>query len=244
MYPWSVSARGAGPRLVLVHGSVGNGSSWGAQAPLAERFELVVPDRGGYWPNPPLERIDFEEQGAEIAELLEPGTHLVGHSYGGVVSLVAAGLRPERIASLTLLEPAAFGLVRGIPSVERMRDEILPLLTDGPDDPRALFLRFLAVVGSDYVPPDPLPRPMAQGVRALRTERPAWDLEELPAALDPPPFPCLVVSGGHMEAHERLCDFLAERLRAVRATLPGARHHIPRVGAPLNELLTRFVTES
>ena len=51
-------------------------------------LRLVVPHRAGYPPNPPHERIDFEVQAGEIAELIEPGTHLVGHSYGGMVSLV------------------------------------------------------------------------------------------------------------------------------------------------------------
>ena len=34
--------------------------------------------------------IDFEEQAEELPTLLEPGDHLVGHSYGAVVSLLAA----------------------------------------------------------------------------------------------------------------------------------------------------------
>ncbi len=79
-----VETVGSGPRVVLVHGSVGNGATtWAEQRPLAERFELLIVDRPGYPPNPPLERIDFEEQADEIADLLEPGDHLVGHSYGG-----------------------------------------------------------------------------------------------------------------------------------------------------------------
>ncbi len=79
----------SGPTVVLVHGSVTPGwATWDAQRPLADRYRLVVPHRTGYPPNPPLERIDFEVQAGEIAELIEPGTHLVGHSYGGMVSLV------------------------------------------------------------------------------------------------------------------------------------------------------------
>jgi pimeloyl-ACP methyl ester carboxylesterase len=86
-----VDLLGSGPRLVLVHGSVGAGlEAWEAQRPLADRFTLVVTTRSGYPPNPPLERIDFDDQAVELAELLEPGDHLVGHSYGGVVSLLAA----------------------------------------------------------------------------------------------------------------------------------------------------------
>src|SRR5215208_5288400 len=84
-----------GPRIVLVHGSVGSGlEAWAAQRPLAQRFTLVVVTRSGYPPNPPLDHIDFEDQANELAEVLELGDHLVGHSYGGVVSLLAAARRP------------------------------------------------------------------------------------------------------------------------------------------------------
>jgi pimeloyl-ACP methyl ester carboxylesterase len=228
---------------VLVHGSVANGASWGAQAPLAERFELIVPDRGGYWPNPPLEQIDFEEQGREVADLIEPGTHLVGHSYGGVVSLVAAGLRAESIASLTLVEPPAFGVAAGVPAVEALWGALEPLFDEGPADPRDFLVRFLALVGSDFEPPDPLPGPLRQGAEALRAERPPREAE-LPAALDPPPFPCLVVSGAHSEAFEAICDVLTKRLGAERAVLPGAGHTIPRLGAPFNDVLERFLEPS
>ncbi len=86
-------------RLVLVHGSVvGGRATWAAQRPLAERFELVVVERPGLPPNPPVERVDFEPDAALVAELLEPGDHLVGHSYGGVISLLAAAQRPDALA--------------------------------------------------------------------------------------------------------------------------------------------------
>ena len=43
----------ARPRVLLVHGSVVNGdATWAAQRPLAERFELVVPNRRGFPPGP------------------------------------------------------------------------------------------------------------------------------------------------------------------------------------------------
>jgi hypothetical protein len=74
---------GRGPRLVLVHGSVTPGwVTWNGQKPLASRFTLVVPTRTGYPPNPPLERLDFEEQARELLDMLDPGDHLVAHSYG------------------------------------------------------------------------------------------------------------------------------------------------------------------
>src|SRR5512133_455752 len=115
---------GAGPRVVLVHGSGGN-SGWPAQRPLAERYTLVMPTRSGYPPNPPLERIDFEEQARELLEILEPGDHLVGHSYGGVVSLLAA---PKvELASLSVLEPPAFEVAPDHPAVAELIAELVPL---------------------------------------------------------------------------------------------------------------------
>ena len=67
-----VETLGAGPRLVLVHGSVGSGrAAWARQEPLAERFELAVVTRSGYPPHPPPDgTLDFEEQAAELAAAL------------------------------------------------------------------------------------------------------------------------------------------------------------------------------
>ena len=109
-----VEELGKGPRVLLVHGSGSGGSAaWSAQLPLAERFRLVIPTRSGYPPNPPLERIDFEHQAEELAPLLEDGAHLVGHSYGGVISLFIAARHPEAVRSLAVSEPPAFALARG-----------------------------------------------------------------------------------------------------------------------------------
>src|SRR6266511_1668401 len=147
-----VETLGSGPRLVLVHGSVGNGAvTWSEQRPLAERFTLVVVDRPGYPPNSPLERIDFEEQADEIADLLEPGDHLVGHSYGGVISLLAAARKVPR--SLTVCEPPAFGVARGHTAVE----EFLARFPEAPGDPRGYLEFFLPLVGSESSRPPPIP---------------------------------------------------------------------------------------
>lgn len=107
-----------GPTVVLVHGSGSPGwGTWQAQRPLADTFQLVVPHRSGYPPNPPLDGIDFDLQTDEIAALLDPDAHLVGRSYGGVVSLLAASRVAERVASLTVIEPPAFGVARVLPTV-------------------------------------------------------------------------------------------------------------------------------
>ena len=233
-----VERLGSGPRLVLVHGSVAPGwLTWNAQKPLADRFELVVPIRSGYPPNPALDAIDFEVQAEELAALLEPGDHLAAHSYGAVVSLLAAARAP--LASLTVVEPPAFGVARGDPAVE----EFLAHFEAGaPKDPRGYLEFFLPLVGSSLNLRDPLPPAIEAGARAAIAERSpdqaVIPLDELAAA----PFPKLVVSGGHNAAFDAVCDVLEQRLGAQRAVLPGAGHSIPRLGEPFNALLEAFVS--
>jgi pimeloyl-ACP methyl ester carboxylesterase len=216
-------------RVVPVHGSVGNGpATWAALEPLGRRFQLVVPNRGGYPPNPPLDRIDFEQQAEELAPLLGDGAHLVGHSYGGVISLLMAARHPEMVRSLTVSEPPAFALVRGRAEVERLVGDLEGFFAAGPYEPAEYLRGFLVLVGSDVRLPDPLPPSVDQGAHAAMAERPPWEaqipLEELAAA----PFPKLVVSGAHSPAFDAVCDVLEERLSAERAVLPGAGHSLPR----------------
>lgn len=229
---------GSGPRVVLVHGSVTNGSlTWGAARGLAGTHTLVVVDRPGYPPNPPLETIDFETQASEIAGLLEPGDHLVGHSYGGVVSLLAAARRPD-LRSLVVLEPPAFGVARGDPAVEWF----LERFDEAPADPRGYLGFFLPLVGSGMKLPDPLPPLIEAGARAALVERPPHEaeipLDELAAA----PYPKLVISGAHSAAFDAVADVLEQRLHAERAVLPGAGHSIPRAPG-FTERLEAFLSK-
>lgn len=237
-----VEVLGAGPRLVLVHGSVSAGmQAWEAQKPLAERFTLVVPTRSGYPPNPALERIDFEVQARELAELLEPGDHLVGHSYGGVVSLLAAALRADALRSLTVIEPPAFAVAPGDPAVERFLDAFRGWY---PKEPRAYLEFFLPLVGAAFRVPDRLPSPLEQGARAAIAERFPSEAEIPLAALRDAPYPKLVVSGGHHPAFDAVCDVLERELGAEQAVVRGAGHSVPRTGEPFNDVLLGFLGDA
>jgi pimeloyl-ACP methyl ester carboxylesterase len=234
-----VETLGSGPRLVLVHGSVSPGwKTWTAQKPLAEWFTLVLVVRSGYPPNPPLERIDFVAQSHELRQALREGDHLVGHSYGGVVSLLASVDAP--LASLTVIEPPAFAIAGDDPAVR----EFVAALDDGPAEPRAYLEYFLPLVGSSVRVPDPLPPHLEASSRAALAER-APEQAEIPLdEIAATPYPKLVVSGGHSKAFDAVCDVLEERLGALRAVLPGAGHWVPRLGEPLNELLRAFARRS
>jgi pimeloyl-ACP methyl ester carboxylesterase len=230
---------GSGPRLVLVHGSVTPGwATWNAQRPLADRFTLVVPTRSGYPPNPPLDRIDFVRQSEELAELVQPGDHLVAHSYGAVVALLAAPDLP--LASLTVVEPPAFGVALGRPAVQ----DFLETISRAPREPRAYLEYFLPLVGSSMQVPDPLPIELEAGARAALAERAPNEAEIPLEALAATGYPKLVVSGGHSAAFDAVCDVLEARLGARRTVLRGAGHSVPRLGEPFNELLEAFVTSA
>jgi pimeloyl-ACP methyl ester carboxylesterase len=228
------------PRLVLVHGSVGNAEvTFAGQRPLDDRFELVLHTRSGYPPRPPLAWIDFEDQAEELAGELRPGDHLVGHSYGAVVSLLAAGRRPV-LASLTVSEPPAFGVAPEDPEVRELLELLLAIGARGPLEPIEYLEAFLPLVGSSIPIGERLSPLLEQGTRAAMAERPPNEavipFEELAAA----PFPKLVISGGHSAAFEAVCDVIQERLSAERAVLPGAGHSLPRAPG-YNETLVSFI---
>jgi pimeloyl-ACP methyl ester carboxylesterase len=228
------------PRVVLVHGSVVNGEiTWAAQRPLAEQFELVVPNRRGFPPGPDVEHVDFEDEAVWLEQFVEPGTHLVGHSYGGVIALLAAARRPEQLRSLTVIEPPCLGVARGNPVVDGYEAQSTELWRRIRDP--AEFLRaFLAGVGAP-VPPGELSPALLQGARTLMVERHPWDAEIPLDALAATPFPKLVVSGAHSEPFDIVCDVLEQRLGAERVVLPGAGHAVQRLGEPFNAVLADFV---
>jgi pimeloyl-ACP methyl ester carboxylesterase len=230
---------GQGPRLVLVHGSVTPGwMTWNAQKPLASTFTLVVVIRSGYPPNPPLESIDFEDQARELRDVLEPDDHVVAHSYGAVVAMLAAAGAP--LASLTVTEPPAFGVARGHAAVEAF---IADFERVAPSEPRAYLEFFLPRVGSALRPPDPLPPELEAGARAALGERSPEQAEIPLDELAASKFPKLVVSGGHSAMFDAVCDVLEDRLGAERAVVSGAGHTTPRA-AGFNEVLVDFLKRS
>jgi pimeloyl-ACP methyl ester carboxylesterase len=232
-----VETIGSGPRVVLVHGSVGTGQlTWALQRELADRFTLVIVDRPGYPPNPPLEAIDFDRQAGEIADLIERGDHLVGHSYGGVISMLAADRADGRVRSLTVNEPPAFGVARGNRAVE----EFIDALDGAPSEPRAYLEYFLPLVGVSLTLPPRLSPAFEAATRAAMVERLPQEAEIPFDRLAAAGFPKLVVTGAHNLALDAVADVLEERLPAERAVLPGEGHNVQRTPR-YNETLVRFL---
>ena len=234
-----------GSRVLLVHGGVANGeATWSEQRPLEERWSLQVLDRRGYFPNPSIDREDFEVDAVDVAALIaELGpVHVVGHSYGGVVTLLAAPRQTDSVLSLTLIEPPAFGAAPDDPDVKAFVDGLRELWYEGPRDPEAFLRAFLDHTGVSFRRPGPLPAPLLQNTRLLQKMR-LPDEAVIPfAALRRAPFPKLVVSGGHSAAFERTSDVVAAEIGGARLVLPGAGHAAQRTGAPFNQAIEQFWT--
>src|SRR5947209_7612347 len=102
--------------VLMLHGQPGCGALWG---PVARALEqrlaplspaIIAPDRPGWG------SAELDAQGlagnvdAAAAELDRHGVDravVVGHSFGGAVALALAAMRPDRVASLVLVAPAA-----------------------------------------------------------------------------------------------------------------------------------------
>jgi pimeloyl-ACP methyl ester carboxylesterase len=238
-----VETIGEGPPVLFVHGTVvGANSTWRKQRQLAERWRLIIPSRPGFGNSPPLERNDFEAEAPLFAELLGDGAHLVGHSYGAVIALLAAAERPEAVRSLAVSEPGSLRVAAGTPEVDEMIANGERLFSEGIDLPNETFLRFFrSGAGSANVTPGELPEELVRGVERLKAERPSWEAEIPLERLASAGFPILVVSGGHSPVFEAVSDALAGATGAERAVISGRGHTVPSTGEPYNERLEAFM---
>jgi pimeloyl-ACP methyl ester carboxylesterase len=120
-----VDTYGRGPTALFVHGIC----SWGLdtfpdQRDLANAYRVLLIDRVGFGQTPrgAQRLVGWPVDGDALIELLESEgpAHVVGHSYGAVVALLAAGLRPDLVRSLVLIEPLLFDVVADRPAVRSL----------------------------------------------------------------------------------------------------------------------------
>jgi pimeloyl-ACP methyl ester carboxylesterase len=228
--------------VVLVHGGVGPELTWARQQALDDRWRLVVPTRRGFPGGAPADRQDFERDADDLADLIGEGAHLVGFSYGGVGCALLAASESHRVRSLTLVESPIYKAAPDHPAVKELIAAGDAVLAGQADEETER--RFLADAGMDPDAVNGRQRELLQSaIRAARGGRSPSEADPDLEAITAAGIPVLVVSGGHHEGIEALCDALADRLDGRREILPGAGHAVPRAPG-FNDVLEDFLRES
>jgi pimeloyl-ACP methyl ester carboxylesterase len=126
-----VATRVSLERVVLVPSSASSARQWAALAAQLAGFQPVPIDLWGHgardrWHGAGPLRLAGEADAIRRACPDGESFHLVGHSYGGGVALRFAVSHPERLRSLTLIEPSCFHILKAAPE-SALLDEIRAL---------------------------------------------------------------------------------------------------------------------
>lgn len=113
--------QGSGAPVILLHGGMGDYSSWQPQLePLARHFRVIAYSRRYSFPNdnPSVPRTyspwtDAEDLTALIRRLRLHDVRLVGQSAGAYIALAFTLKHPDQVHGLVLSEPPAHQLIRG-----------------------------------------------------------------------------------------------------------------------------------
>ena len=234
---------GSGPAVVMVHGSLGDYRQWhGLAQGLSGRYTTVALSRRHHWPNPPPTPgapYSYDTHRDDLLRYLrlraEP-VHLVGHSYGAGVALLAALAEPGLVRTLSIVE-AAFnsllpaegpGLAREIESRQAMQDRLASLVAAGEDETAARELIDWTQGGPGgfgALAPD-VQRGLLDNASTvgptMSTPRPHVTREMLGTLR----IPTLVLRGARTRLYYRLiADAMAGAIRGARdARIPGAGH--------------------
>jgi lipase len=136
----------AGPvRMLAIHGLTGYGGRWRHLAGYLPEIAVAAPDLLGHgrssWAAPWSIDANVSALAALLDDEADAPVLVVGHSFGGAVALHLAAARPDRVATLLLLDPAV-----GLDGVW-MRD-IADGMFSSPDYPGAREARMEKATGS------------------------------------------------------------------------------------------------
>lgn len=230
---------GTGPTVVLVPGSCSTGAAWRPViAAWDGAFRCVTTSLLGYGGT--AERRSAQDPSLSFeAEVVESvvrragrRVHLVGHSFGGLVSLVVALRNLVPLASLTILETRAPEVLRDRGEFEHygafraMTDAYFADFASGNAQAIAAMIDFYGGAGTFASWP---PRVRAYAMETTPVNILDWasgygfPLEA--AALAAVDIPVLVIYGGTSHpAAQRANALLAECMRGTLATIDGAAH--------------------
>lgn len=102
---------GEGYPVVLLHGWGANSEAMlGLGRELSTRYHVVIPDLWGFGKSEPPTDFDVYAYAQAVVEFLDKlnlkRVSLVGHSFGGRLALIVAGLHSKRLEKLVLIDSA------------------------------------------------------------------------------------------------------------------------------------------
>lgn len=143
----NIAESGSGASVVMLHGSASAGAQWQPVMDKLPGLHIFAPDMYGCgasddWRGTQSYCLRAETRIVEaLAQISDQPIHLVGHSYGGAVALRFALDHPDLIASLTLIEPVAFHLLKQRSYFDRTLYAEIEIIADAVSD---------AVLQGDY----------------------------------------------------------------------------------------------
>src|SRR5215469_6417184 len=235
--------RGQGTPVVLVHGTLEDYRTWGAQLEaFSKGYRLISYSRRYHYPNQwPKDATDFsvpihaKDLAAFIKELRLPPVNLIGHSYGAFIAFLVARDHPEVIRSLTLGEPPVLPLPKTTPEGDALLTTFITTsiassaFKQGNDEKGVRrFVNGVLGEGSyEKLPPPDLKRLM-DNAQELKGETSSQDLFPPTTCEDVQNVkaPTLLLNGEHSpKIFHLINDMLEHCLPSVeRATIPAASH--------------------
>ncbi|MBP2325640.1 lipase [Kibdelosporangium banguiense] len=127
--PLHVQEFGEGRPLLALHGLSGHGGRWRRfAASQLDGFRVIAPDLRGHGASVAYPPWNLEQFVADVLGVMDglglERVPVMGHSYGGAISVHLAAAAPERVERLVLVDPA-LGLdpVEGLQDAEEARQD-------------------------------------------------------------------------------------------------------------------------
>lgn len=244
--PQSLFSRrfGSGARQVLgLHCTIAHSGAWrGLAGLMQDQTTFVTPDMLSHGRSPDWDgQGDFLDRMVQaVSPMLTQPMDLVGHSFGAVVALRLAAEMPDRVRSLTMIEPVFFAVAaRDDPQAMARHIRTMAPVTaafEAGDDALAARLFNRRWGGGAPRWPDlsePARAAMIRGIHVVPSSNVALYGDQFgllrPGALDRVRMPVLLLRGGESDPIVKVIhDGLAHRLpQAQCRVVPGAGHMLP-----------------
>ena len=250
---------GQGEPVVLAHSSTASSGQWrDLISQLSTRYRVLAPDHLGYGRTGPyrghLPLMDHEVAVIEaLLRLAGSPAHFIGHSFGGSVLVRVASRMPDRVRSLTLIEPILFYLLQGdekldeYNEIKAVADRVVRYVDagDAGEAARGFINYWVGPRGYEKMRED-LQASIAKGIAKVRQE---WKsaFEPCGATIDKLTefgFPILLLSGAKTTPPSAAVTGLLRQIwpKAKYAEIEGAGHMSPVTHASVvNPIILDFV---